>query len=42
MSDSYSVAVLGGGSFGTVIGNIVAGNGCQVRLWLRNQAHTLF
>lgn len=40
MSDSYSVAVLGGGSFGTVIGNIVASNGCQVRLWLRNQART--
>ena len=36
MADSYTVAVLGGGSFGTVIGNIVAGNGNQVRLWLRN------
>jgi glycerol-3-phosphate dehydrogenase (NAD(P)+) len=36
MADSYTVSVLGGGSFGTVIGNIVAGNGNQVRLWLRN------
>jgi glycerol-3-phosphate dehydrogenase (NAD(P)+) len=36
MSDSYAVAVLGGGSFGTVIGNIVAGNGNHVQLWLRN------
>ena len=36
MSDPYTVAVLGGGSFGTVIGNIIAGNGHQVRLWLRN------
>lgn len=30
------VAVLGGGSFGTVIANIVAANGHEVRLWLRN------
>jgi glycerol-3-phosphate dehydrogenase (NAD(P)+) len=36
MSASYTVAVLGGGSFGTVIANIIAGNGNQVRLWLRN------
>ena len=36
MSDACTVAVLGGGSFGTVIGNIIAGNGHQVRLWLRN------
>lgn len=36
MSDSYTVAVLGGGSFGTVIANIIAGNGNRVRLWLRN------
>jgi len=36
MSNSYAVAVLGGGSFGTVIGNIVAGNGNHVQLWLRN------
>jgi len=36
MSASYTVAVLGGGSFGTVIANIIAGNGNRVRLWLRN------
>lgn len=37
MADSHTVAVLGGGSFGTVVGNIIACNGSQVRLWLRNQ-----
>ena len=31
------VAVLGGGSFGTVIANIVAGNGHRVRFWMRNE-----
>ncbi|MEZ5501911.1 MAG: NAD(P)H-dependent glycerol-3-phosphate dehydrogenase [Halioglobus sp.] len=36
MPDSCAVAVLGGGSFGTVIANIIAGNGHRVRLWLRN------
>jgi glycerol-3-phosphate dehydrogenase (NAD(P)+) len=36
MPDSQVVAVLGGGSFGTVVANIIAGNGNQVRLWLRN------
>jgi glycerol-3-phosphate dehydrogenase (NAD(P)+) len=36
MAQSYTVAVLGGGSFGTVIANIIASNGSQVRLWLRN------
>lgn len=36
MAEGYTVAVLGGGSFGTVIGNIIAGNGHRVRLWLRN------
>lgn len=30
------VAVLGGGSFGTAIGNIIAGNGHDVWLWMRN------
>ncbi len=38
MPDSCNVAVLGGGSFGTVIANIIAGNGNRVRLWLRNEA----
>jgi len=36
MPESHAVAVLGGGSFGTVIANIIAGNGNRVRLWLRN------
>lgn len=36
MSGSHTVAVLGGGSFGTVIANIIATNGNRVRLWLRN------
>ena len=30
------VSVLGGGSFGTVLANIIAGNGTEVRLWLRD------
>ncbi len=38
MPDSCNVAVLGGGSFGTVIANIIANNGHRVRLWLRNTA----
>ncbi len=36
MPQGHTVAVLGGGSFGTVIGNIIAANGSTVRLWLRN------
>lgn len=36
MPDRHTVAVLGGGSFGTVIGNIVARNRHAVKLWLRN------
>lgn len=36
MALQHRVAVLGGGSFGTVIGNIVAANGHDVALWLRN------
>lgn len=36
MSKQYRVAVLGGGSFGTAIANIMADNGHQVCLWLRN------
>ncbi len=38
MTDSYRVAILGGGSFGTAIANICADNGHDVRLWLRNEA----
>jgi glycerol-3-phosphate dehydrogenase (NAD(P)+) len=37
MPDSHTVAVLGGGSFGTVIANIIATNGNRVSLWLRNR-----
>ena len=37
MPATHTVAVLGGGSFGTVIGNIIAGNGSRVSLWLRNE-----
>ncbi len=32
----HRVGVLGGGSFGTVIANIIAANGHQVSLWMRN------
>jgi glycerol-3-phosphate dehydrogenase (NAD(P)+) len=35
---NHKVAVLGGGSFGTVIANIVANNGYPVTLWLRSEA----
>jgi glycerol-3-phosphate dehydrogenase (NAD(P)+) len=30
-----SVAVLGGGSFGTVLANLAASNGYEVRLWVQ-------
>lgn len=36
MSQHKKVAVLGGGSFGTVLANIVAEKGYDARLWLRN------
>jgi glycerol-3-phosphate dehydrogenase (NAD(P)+) len=36
MAGSHRVAVLGGGSFGTVIANIIAANGHAVSLWMRN------
>ena len=36
MDGSRCVAVLGGGSFGTVIANIIAANDHKVRLWMRN------
>jgi len=38
MSGVNKVAVLGGGSFGTVIANMVAENGHSVGLWLRDNA----
>jgi glycerol-3-phosphate dehydrogenase (NAD(P)+) len=37
MRKLHNIAVLGGGSFGTVIANIMANNGHTVCLWLRNQ-----
>ncbi|MFB9885651.1 NAD(P)H-dependent glycerol-3-phosphate dehydrogenase [Balneatrix alpica] len=38
MQGQTTVAVLGGGSFGTVLANIAAQNGHSVRLWLRDEA----
>ncbi|RDL46031.1 NAD(P)H-dependent glycerol-3-phosphate dehydrogenase [Marinomonas piezotolerans] len=35
--DKHSVCVLGGGSFGTALANIMAQNGHQVSQWMRNQ-----
>jgi glycerol-3-phosphate dehydrogenase (NAD(P)+) len=35
MTTGHCVAVLGGGSFGTVIANIIAANGHAVTLWMR-------
>ena len=37
MSKHHKIAVLGGGSFGTAIANIMADNDHDVCLWLRNQ-----
>ena len=41
MKASKSVAVLGGGSFGTVLANISASNGYEVRLWVRDAEQAL-
>jgi glycerol-3-phosphate dehydrogenase (NAD(P)+) len=35
---AQTVSVLGGGSFGTIIANIVAQNGYRVHFWMRNKA----
>lgn len=35
--DKHSVCVLGGGSFGTALANIMAQNGHQVSQWMRNE-----
>ena len=35
------VAVLGGGSFGTVLANIAASNGYDVSLWVRDSDQAL-
>ncbi|MFC6632357.1 NAD(P)H-dependent glycerol-3-phosphate dehydrogenase [Microbulbifer taiwanensis] len=37
-SNPLSIAILGGGSFGTAIANIVAGNGHDTRQWMRDEA----
>ena len=36
MTDKHKVAIVGGGSFGTAIANIVADKGHDVCLWMRN------
>jgi len=36
MTKNTPIAVLGGGSFGTVIANMIAGNGYSVTLWMRD------
>ena len=41
MIDKKQVAVLGGGSFGTVLANIAASNGHKVRLWVRDAEQAL-
>lgn len=33
------IAVIGGGSFGTALANIVARNSLEVRMWVRNEEH---
>lgn len=38
MSDQHIVAVIGGGSFGTAISNLLAENGHKVWLWMRDAA----
>ncbi len=37
MPNKHKVAIIGGGSFGTAIANIVADNGHDVCLWMRNE-----
>jgi len=39
MSNKQQVAVLGGGSFGTAIANIIAANGHDTFLWMRDQSN---
>ena len=41
MKNSKSVAVLGGGSFGTVLANLAASNGYNVSLWVRDSEQAL-
>ena len=41
MSILQKVAVLGGGSFGTVLANLAASNGYKVSLWVRDSEQAL-
>ena len=42
MTEQHAIAVLGGGSFGTAVANLLAENGHPVRQWQRwAQAHHL-
>ena len=41
MTANKQVAVLGGGSFGTVLANIAASNDYDVRLWVRDAEQAL-
>ena len=41
MHSSHKVAVLGGGSFGTVLANLAASNGFNVSLWVRDSDQAL-
>ena len=41
MNNSQNVAVLGGGSFGTVLANLAASNGYNVSLWVRDSEQAL-
>ena len=38
MTEQQPIAVLGGGSFGTALANLLAENGQRVRLWMRDAA----
>ena len=40
-TNNKNIAVLGGGSFGTVIANIAASNGNKVSLWVRDSEQAL-
>ncbi len=35
--NNYKVAVLGGGSFGTAIANMIADKGTPVTMWIRSE-----
>lgn len=39
MNEAIRIAVLGGGSFGTAIANMIARNGQHVTLWMRDEAN---